>query len=87
MIKHTGIFASEDDIKDLRARSKEVRDTPVVRVMGRWLHEDVAENFNRRVDELAVKYGLPTPGLCGGEVNHYGVDADGQFTVYEPDPT
>lgn len=84
-IKGTGVRATAEEIAEARRAAADVRDTPLVIVHGRDLRRDVREEFMARVDALAMAHGLPKPGLVDGEVNHYGLAHDGEFTVYVPD--
>jgi hypothetical protein len=85
MVKSTGVYLTETQITEAKRRSREARETPVIKANGRWLHEDAEAAFKRWIDELAVSRGLQAPGLIEGEVNHYGVSPQGEFVVYVPD--
>jgi hypothetical protein len=65
------------------ARAADVRETPVIYMWGKWLNELAAAAFHTWLDELAVKYGLPAPGRIDGEINHYGMTSEGEFTRSE----
>jgi hypothetical protein len=81
----SGVCASREDADIALARAADVRDTPVIYMRGKWLNELAAEAFQTWIDELAVKYGLPAPGRIDGEINHYGMTPEGEFTRYEPE--
>jgi hypothetical protein len=85
MIFNTGVRASAEDIELARVKSHEVRTTPFIRVMDKWMPDVALESFQTWLDGLAVRYGLPEPGLVDGDVNHYGMTPDGEFNRYEPD--
>lgn len=84
-IKGTGVFLTPEQLADARQRAAAVRATPVMKVAGRWVHEDAAEAFAAWRDIVAIEKGLPAPGLLEGEVNHYGISLEGELTTYEPD--
>lgn len=86
-VKGTGIIAKPEDVARAKEWLAEFRSTPVIRVHGRWLPEDAEAIFKRRLDDLAVSYGLPTPELIDGEPNRYGLMATGEFLRWEPDET
>lgn len=80
----TGVFVSDEDRVEARRRLKEASFAPVMKVANFWVHEEMAQTFADYLDKLAVKYGLPEPGRIEGEVNHYGLTAEGEFSRYEP---
>lgn len=84
---NTGVFANPEDTAEARQRSHDAHSVPLI---GRNL--DLAaqvinagqEAFKGWLDALAVRYGLPPPGMIDGAVNHYGMSSKGEFTRYEP---
>ena len=86
MIKPTGVKATSAELLEAASISKRARSAPVARVQGHWLHEDAAESLGLYIDSLAQRHGLPPPGMIDGEINHYGMSNEGEFTVYEPGP-
>lgn len=84
MIKKTGVKVTGAELKEARDRAREKAATPVAKVAGRWLSDDAEKAHSEWVDALAVLHGLPAPPTIDGEVHHYGMDAEGEFTTYEP---
>lgn len=86
MIVNTGIVMTAADKAEALRRSVEVRETPVVFVHGTWLHESAQLLFWKWVDGKAAEYGLPEPGKDeDGDVVHYGISNDGEFTTWVDD--
>lgn len=77
----TGVFAAPEEIELSRQWRLEADKTPIVRVFGRWLHEEADAQFKARIDGLAEKHGLPKLQPIDGESNHYGLLATGEFTT------
>lgn len=75
----TGVFATDEEIEQSRKWAAEFADAPVVKIAGRWLHEDAEETFKRRIDGLAAAHGLPGRGE-----DHYGLIASGEFVTARP---
>jgi hypothetical protein len=90
MIEKTGIRLKPKHIEELKRMSGEVASTPVMAVRGsKTLSSYASEAFAARVDDLAQEYSLPAPEVDeDGDVNHYGVDQDGEFVrwIEEHDP-
>jgi hypothetical protein len=84
-VVQTGVFASMEQLAQVRKAFHEARETPVMRVHGVWMHEEALESAKSLVDKLAVECGLPPPGLIEGQVNHYGLLPTGEFNRYELD--
>jgi hypothetical protein len=84
---NTGVFATPDEVTEAKRRSVEVRDTPVVKVHGEWLHDAALESFQAWLDGLAVAHGLPAPERdADGDVIHYGLAGTGEFTKWDGQP-
>lgn len=81
----TGIIAKPEDVEHCFEWHREMSATPVMKLGRHWLHEEAQREFERRIDELAVSYGLPEPAVIDGEVWHYGILRTGEFTRAEPD--
>lgn len=84
-IENTGVRLSPELLLEANRRAAEVYNTPLVIVHGRSLRDDAREAFMAWIDERAQEHGLPKPGLIEGDVNHYGLAPNGEFTRYEPD--
>lgn len=84
-IRNTGVFATLDERNALAAHSANVRRTPLIEVCGKWMPDVEREGLMRAIDDCAISHGLPTPKRIGGDVNHYGMTIDGEFTAYEED--
>jgi hypothetical protein len=80
--KHTGVFATAEEIDHARALADELTRTPVIRVHGHWLPEDAHHALMSYIDKCAVKHGLPEPEKdVDGNVIHYGMLSSGEFTT------
>ena len=87
MIKNTGIKVSEEHRLIALKRARGVVSTPIIKVHGKWLPDEERMLFGDWLDGLAQSYGLPPPKKgSDGEVIHYGMTADGEFTKWEGDP-
>lgn len=81
MIK-TGVFASAEDLVQIKQLYAEECNTPVVKVHGEWLPDLAHENLMRAIDAAAVRAGLPSPKTDDdGKVVHYGIKGDGEFVT------
>ena len=86
----TGVFATEAERGEMAERSRDIYSTPLIfpnGMLSALAMDSVVEAFATRIDELAQAHGLPSPGLIGGDVSHYGMAKSGEFTRWEPEPT
>lgn len=77
--ENTGIRVSDEHKDAALARASGVVATPII-VHGRPIHDDARRSFGDWLDALAQAYGLPAPTVVDGEVVHYGMTEDGEFT-------
>lgn len=86
MIKNTGVRVSKEDFDIAHQRANGVVTAPVIKVHGKWIPEQERLAFGEWLDALAKNYGLPAPERnTDGEVVHYGMTADGEFTRWVGD--
>lgn len=77
----SGVFATPEEIQQAKDWFAETRSAPVAKVHGHWLHEDADARFKQRIDDLAKSHGLPELPSIDGELDHYGLIANGEFTT------
>lgn len=84
MIKKTGVRLTDAEFEEAKRRARDRNSAPMAKVHGRWLSDDAAEAFSGWIDAQAVLHGLPAPPILDGEVSHYGLTDEGEFSTYEP---
>lgn len=83
-VRLTGIKVSPTDKETATRSADQVQSTPLIKVLGHWLPNDEIERHATLIDDMAVKYGLPPPVTIRGEVWHYGMTDDGEFSLADP---
>jgi hypothetical protein len=87
MIQNTGKIVTLELLEIIRTRANGVVDTPLIVVEGVTIHEAARGDFGEFLDQLAVAHGLPEPSITeDGEVVHYGITNEGEFTSWSADP-
>jgi hypothetical protein len=84
-IERTGVRATAEQVATARRMAQMVAQTPLMVVGGVDMHHFARETFMRQVDAWAVGHGLPRLDDLDGAPDHYGMDADGEFTRYVRD--
>ncbi|MDP2661492.1 MAG: hypothetical protein Q8R28_12265 [Dehalococcoidia bacterium] len=87
MIVKTGIKVSEKERQVALERARGVAQCPVIKVEGVWLPDEMRLEFGDWLDALAQSKGLPAPKRdSDGDVIHYGMTMEGEFTTWTGDP-
>jgi hypothetical protein len=75
-MKHTKVFATTREKKELSKLAKEARDTPMwdLTVSGMMNKPNPWAKVAKRMEEIVRKHGLPLPG-------NYGMLDDGEFVT------
>jgi hypothetical protein len=74
-MKHTGVFASEEEREEIQALADEARRTPVMKLRSDMpsFSETAWERTKKRLHEVALSNGLPE--ISG----YYGMTPEGEF--------
>jgi hypothetical protein len=78
-IQNTGVHATAKELAEARLMACMVATTPAD------LHYEERETMMQQIDAWALAHGLPKLPDVDGKPDHYGLNADGEFTRYVRD--